>query len=168
MEWTRLPVPVLARVRDVVQWVMSGPIAFRRREDDCLVDCDVLVGIIVQHHIGMLRAHRGVPVLWLGVTGKGLDGLVIFSNLIHWHGGGLLEGADDAPVATKGFLEARSPWVDDVNGPRTLEDEVREAIQDEIVELLDGREQRGPSSEELFDELSHLWSQRDGNDALEC
>ena len=79
----------------------------------------------------------------------------------------MLEGADDAPVAAKGFLEARSPWVDDVNGPSTLEDEVREATQDEIVELLDGREQRGPSSEDLFEKIIHLWSQRYGDNALE-
>jgi len=107
-------------------------------EDDRLPDLDVPVVEVIQHRAWMEALRLGIPALGQGIAGEVVDLIVVVVDLEDVIGGGLWDTADDASIVPEELFVARSFWMDLLDGPRVLKDEVREEGEDEIVKLFSG------------------------------
>ena len=81
---------------------------------------------------------------------------VVVVQLVEVVGERARDTAHEAAIVPEEFFEARSHWMDFLDGPRVLNDEAREEGEDEVVKLFSG--DRLFSSEEPIDECLDLWA----------
>ena len=108
-----------------------------RTEDDRAPDLDVPVIVVIQHDVRMEAICLWIPVSGQGIAGEVVDLIVVVVDLED-EIGGMWEAVDDASVVPEELSEARSSWMDLLDRPRVLQNEVREEGEEESVELFSG------------------------------